>query len=437
MVKTMLEIALVLLAMVQPEAPTSPVSAPPAPSAPPAKVGAFELFPQSAGALATYLENINTLDSSCLQPGALISRDPISDAAQWTKEQIARSGFEYLLYQSYNVTTMTERAQGDATIQAYTFQFFGNLHVYNSPSGSGWVTTELNGGSGLGVNFEEQNPQANAGTQSNPSGVWLPPSFWAAEIAWAMSMAEGKVVVVAGQVDQSNYLDTNTYSQNQYGQLMNEIFINSAVLPLPYNNIGVNVQWQPAESFYAMLGIGANNQLPADSPFSELGVSNVSYIAELGFICDDTLGLGKGVYRVQPFVATVEGETGVGVGLNIEQSLGKDSPLGVFGRFGVSQDRVATVGGASAQAAAGLAVMAPFAKTGPFSGANNNYIGLAGKWTRAAVTDQDEYGLEATYNLQVTPTVALQPDVQVIFDPVNNPGADVMVIVQFQVNVTF
>ena len=46
----------------------------------------------------------------------------------------------------------------------------------------------------------------------------------------------------------------------------------------------------------------------------------------------------------------------------------------------------------------------------------------------------NEYGFETTYVLQLTPLATLQPDLQVIWNPANNPNADHNIIFQLQLN---
>src|SRR6185369_15922351 len=111
-------------------------------------------------------------------------------------------------------------------------------------------------------------------------------------------------VLVAGQVDQSNYIDANTYANNSQGQFLNSAFVNSSVLPFSFNNLGLNLQYQPGERWYLLFGTGANNQAPGHSPFDNLSFKNWSYLFEFGLTPADVMGLGPGVYRLQPFVAS-------------------------------------------------------------------------------------------------------------------------------------
>ena len=282
----------------------------------------------------------------------------------------------------------------------------------------------------------------NLGTIVNPDAtVFGPNGGWISELAWQQSLADGKVVMLAGLVDQSNYLDANNYANNSQGQFLNSALVNSMVLPFPFNNLGLNLQWQPTEAWYAMLGTGANNQLPGNSPFANLSFNNWSYLFEFGLTPKNVLGLGPGNYRLQPFVATVNGVTQEGVGLNVGQQLGKDSPFAWFGRFGVGGSQV-TLDGAAAQIATGFAMEAPLKHAGLVPKLSNDYLGAAFIWSQPSAVMQpaahsNEYGFETTYVLQLTPLASIQPDLQVIWNPADNPNANYNVIFQLQLNLTW
>src|SRR5262249_17322644 len=61
-----------------------------------------------------------------------------------------------------------------------------------------------------------------------------------------MSFADGRLAAVAGLIDETNYFDLNTYANTAYGQMLNDGFVNSDVFPMPENNLGFNVSWQPS-----------------------------------------------------------------------------------------------------------------------------------------------------------------------------------------------
>ena len=403
-----------------------------------------EWFPSTPPVLMPYLAGLDDFGNTALQEGALSPREPQSMLAQKAKYALSEVGLRYGFWQSLTMVSMSDVASGSSALQYYTATFVGKWAVteVTNAGRAGWLSTEANLQLGLSKDSRTQSPQGNLGTIANPLGtVFGPDGGWISELAWQQSLAHGKVVVVAGLVDQSNYLDANNYANNSQGQFLNGALVNSGVLPIPYNNLGLNLQWQPTEAWYAMLGMGANNQLPGNSPFANVSADNWSYLFEFGLTPEDVLGLGPGNYRLQPFVATLNGVTQEGIGLNVGQQLGKASPFAWFGRFGVGGSRV-TRDGAATQVATGFAMEAPLKHAGVLPRLSNDYLGAGFIWSRPSAVMQpvahtDEYGFEATYVLQLTPLASIQPDVQVLWNPANNPEADHNIIFQLQLNLTW
>jgi porin len=121
--------------------------------------------------------------------------------------------------------------------------------------------------------------------------------------------------------------------------------------------------------------------------------------------------------------------------LNLEQQLGKDNPMGVFVRTGWTSDGLAPVQNGSACFAAGFVCDGP--SESPLLRTEQAYFAAGVYWLQVPGTGlvrQDEYGLEFTYVLQLTETLTLQPDLQFVFDAVNNPVADANTIFTIQLN---
>ena len=140
-------------------------------------------------------------------------------------------------------------------------------------------------------------------------------------------------------------------------------------------------------------------------------------------------------------MATVDGVTQPGVGLNVQQQLGTNSPFAWFGRFGVGGSRV-TLDGAAAQVATGLAMKAPLQYVGVCPKLSSDYAGVGFIWSRASAAmepaaHQNEYGLETMYVLQLTPLTSIQPDLQVIWNPAGNADAEYNLVFQLQLNLTW
>ena len=401
-------------------------------------------FPPTPPVLAPYLGNLDEFGNTAVQLGALISTDPLSQMAQAGKYALSGLGLRESFYQSLTPVWMSGTASGSSTLEYYAADFLGKWAVFEVPHGgpAGWLSTEVNVQLGLSPASRTQSPQENLGALVNPqANVFGPNGVWMSELAWQQSLLEGRLVLLAGLVDQGNYLDANSYANNSQGQFLNGAFVNSSVLPLPSNNLGLSVQWQPSNLWYLLFGTGANNQSPGQSPFQALALHDWSYLLELGLTPNNVLGLGPGVFRLQPFLATVSGQTQAGLGLNVQQQLGPNSPFACFARAGVSGSQVA-LGGASAQVSGGLVLVAPLKQAGLISRFSNDLLGAGFVWSQASTTTQtvcheNEYALETFYALQLTPTIKLQPDVQVVWNRAFSPDSGPAFVCQLQVNIAW
>ncbi|MFO1461948.1 MAG: carbohydrate porin [Verrucomicrobiota bacterium] len=402
-----------------------------------------EWFPSTPPVLPAYLANIDEFGNTALQPGALFNLAPVSSALQSAKMELSEAGLRYNFYQSVTIASVSGPTYGGNALQYYTATYLGKWAVSENPSWgtASWLSTEFNAQRGLSSQSRSQSLQGSLGSVVNPNAtVFGPNGLWVSELAWQQSLMGGDLVVLAGQLDQSNYIDSNLYANNSQGQFLNSAFVNSEVLPITYNNLGMNLQYQPGTNGYVLLGIGANSQSAGQSPFTQLGFRGVSYLLEFGWTPGDVLGLGAGVYRLQPFVATVGGVTQAGVGVNLQQRLGKQSPFGWFGRFGVGGTAV-TVNGASAEVASGVLLQAPLQGAGLCPGRSNDSLGMGFVWSRPSnagnnVSNNNEYGLEGVYVLQLTPLITLEPDLQVLWNPATAPGAQRNIVFQLELNLT-
>ena len=404
----------------------------------------LQWFPATPPVLAPYLGNLDEFGNTAVQPGAFFPTDPLSQTAQAGKYWLSGLGLCESFYQSLTTVQMSDTASGSSALQYYAVDFLGKWAVFEVPHGgpAGWLSTEVNVQLGLSSASRTQSPQGNLGTVVNPqANVFGPNGVWMSELAWQQSLLDGQLVLLAGLVDQGNYLDANSYANNSQAQFLNGAFVNNSVLPLPSNNLGLSAQWQPTSSWYVLFGTGANNQPPGQSPFQALGLHGWSYLLELGLTPKNVLGLGPGAYRLQPFLATVSGQTQAGLGLNAQQQLGPNSPFACFARAGVSGSQV-TLGGASAQVSGGLVMAAPLKQAGLVPKLSNDLLGLGLVWSQASATTQtvcheNEYGLETFYALQLTPTIKLQPDLQVVWNRAFSRDAGPTFVCQLQINIAW
>src|SRR5262249_7462119 len=229
-------------------------------------------------------------------------------------------------------------------------------------------------------------------------------SFRVPELAWQQSFDAGHIVLLAGMINQANYLDANGYANNGRGQFVNSALINSMVLPLPAYNYGFNLQWQPTSEWYTLLGYSVGNAGAGENPGTDFSWANWSLEWEIGYATQDFLGLGPGVYRVQPFIGRSssaeqadgqpEGRPAAssdhrGLGVNLQQRLGVSSPFGWFGRFGVANSQVS--GSAKAQVGTGFVMQAPLHYAGWVPQLTNDLAGVGFVWSQPSSTTKTVY----------------------------------------------
>ena len=397
-------------------------------------------FPSQPSTLAAYLGGIDAYGTNALQPDSTFPKDPLSRWVQEFKLELSQIGLQETLYQSVSLVQLGDPVAGQSTLEYYAATFQGKWAVATTPSGTAtWLSFEMDAQTGLSSTSRTQTPQANLGSLVNPQanvsgfrGVWM------SELAGQIASSDGNFVLVAGLLDQANYLDVNAYANNSQSQFVNNALLNNSALPLPPNNLGLNLQWQPSSLIYLLLGTSANNQTPGQAPTSDLSFDNWSYLGELGFTPTNVFGLGPGTYRLQPFLATVQSHTQAGLGVNLQQQLGPTSPWGVFGRFGVSGTQVA-IQNVGWQGSTGIALTDPLQSSGLISSTSSDVLGLGWVWSQAARSSPqlyhaNEYALELFYSWQLTPTIKVQPDVQLYWNAAYRPDSGVTTVWQLQVN---
>jgi porin len=370
--------------------------------------------------LAPYLASINLLPANADMPGSLFPGDPVSEANAHVKRALLEQGFTYTLFQSFGMSVTPSRVRDPAVGGLWSGQGFGFLEVFDhsrSGGSAGWVSAEINWVVGLGGSVDHEDPSARIGTVNQPQGLLSGQGFWIGELAWQQSFFDGTLVATVGMIDQQNYIDVNTFANNQFTQLMNNAFVNSEVIAAPAQGLGFNLAWQPSDWFYAVYGTFTTASTPGSAPFANLRTDDWGNQLELGLITDDFLGMGRNVFRVQPFMATVDGVTSGGFGINVEQTFGgEDGRLGWFGRYGICNPAVALNGFAS-QLSTGLALEAPPDGDHLMAGEADRWA-LGFFWGRPfqdGVHLPDEYGIELLYSLQLTPTLTIRPDLQLIW----------------------
>jgi hypothetical protein len=119
------------------------------------------------------------------------------------------------LFQTLTFVDMADVVQGDGAISYYFYDLTAKWALFDAPGAglAGWLSAEVVAKTGLGTAGQTQSAQSNLGTLTDPTGFWLPLNgFQLPELAWQQSLRRGEVVLLAGILDQSNYLDWNAYA---------------------------------------------------------------------------------------------------------------------------------------------------------------------------------------------------------------------------------
>ena len=404
-----------------------------------AELSGWEWFPSTPQHFAPYLDSIFVPGNTCIQPSDIVSHDGISTTAQMLKSRLSRIGLQYNMVLSANYTGITPKSNGGKNnFTSTNNSVSGVWYLLKKKDNSQGLFLSFEADWGHGFNFNENRSSAQntIGSLSNPqgslrggNGLYMP------NLALGYSAFDGKWLGMVGTLDTSNFLDQNTYSADWNGNLMNEAFNLNPCLPLEEANWGYLTAWQPCKNFYAMYATTGCNTPVNHNPFHNISRHAWVHLTEMGYITDDFMGLGEGTYRLQHTITRYKGETGFGIACNIQQQLGHGSPLGFFSRCGWMDTDAATVSNVRAAATAGLVLQAPFRSNGWGSKANNDQLALGFLWERAATSQhkhKDEYGLELSAVVQITPTFFIQPDIQWIFNPVNQTDKSSELIFQLQ-----
>jgi porin len=397
----------------------------------------FQFFPSGQPPLMSYLASVDEFGNTAIRPGALFFFVPLEAPVQGGKYWLSEYGFRYSLQQTITFVNMTDVKEGNSKLEYYTCDFKSKWNVFNAPAAGndGWISSQIEAKSGLQSAGAAQSAKSNLGTLTDPTGIWSDINgFRLPELAWQQSARDGEIVLVAGMVSQRNYIDGNAYADTGRGKFINSALIHSQVLPLAQYNFGANLQWQPADEWYAMAGGSMGGNQAGNAPWTDYSSENWSMPLEFGYAPRNFFNLGPGVYRIQPFAAEADGTTGGGLCFDLQQQLGSDSPWGWFGRYGFGGDKV--TGGAATQAGTGFVLQGPFEHF-LLQRTSNDFLGVGFVWSEPSATSktvyhENEYVLETVYSLQLTPTIKLQPDFQMIWDPTFHQDANQATVFQIQ-----
>lgn len=385
--------------------------------------------PSTPGAL---LNDLDMIGSEYGDDSVPFPHDPVSDWLTDFHTNLAKSRIQYFIEQSYSRSWFGHAAEGFPSGQNwYKLHAHVGLNLVTSERHQGtWIKAEVSGSSALDPRSRETTMDDTLGSLSNTDcDIYRDDFYYMPELLLSQGFDDGRSVLMLGVVNQTNYIDTNSYANTSFGQFTAGPFVNNLVLPLGESNFGFMLQRQMGDQWIIQLG---GNMLDCESgqnPFRRTTGKAFNLIGEISWTCEDVMGIGRGTHRLEPFMFHSDGENHAGIGYNAEQDLGK-SPFAVFFRAGWSCASSDNPGGAMAQVSGGLIVKKPFSIITGLNEADSNYLGLALAVVKpeAGILESDESDerikphnreitFQCVYCCAVTPYFFIEPSYQLTRHP--------------------
>lgn len=239
------------------------------------------------------------------------------------------------------------------------------------------------------------------------------------QLYWEQGSLKDRLVYRLGKMDPESIYDRSRFvSANE--AFLNRAFSTTLAMPVPTTGLGGAVAISPITNTYIVGGVHDANG--TKTSLGEIDKGELFTAVELGV----APGYGKpgmGLYHVTLWHSDAREAanipSGRGIALTLQQELGPNGDIVPFFRYSYGDGGATTVRQAIA---VGLGLEKPFDQ-------NNDLIGIGFSWGEPSdSTLRDQYVLEIFYRVQVTPHTNLSPDIQVIFDPSENPAEDTIVV---------
>jgi hypothetical protein len=207
--------------------------------------------------------------------------------------------------------------------------------------------------------------------------------------------------VTIGHLDLTNYFDRNAVANDETFAFISDALVNSQVLGLANNGLGLAVVFDPKRSYNFKLGVQQSEDDPNNPVATNLS-SNLFSLAEFEYIATP-FGLPEGHYRVWGRLDNSTGGDRTAWGVSVDQKVTPTVTL--FGRYGdgdVGEERVRFF-------SAGVGFQSPFA----FNPLDAWGIGYA----QTEIKNGPNQKLaEAFYNLYLTDALRLSFMLQYAYD---------------------
>lgn len=221
--------------------------------------------------------------------------------------------------------------------------------------------------------------------------AWLRSEFW-----------KRRIRLIIGEIDLSNYFDTNRVANDETSQFITSAFVNNPVLENPVNGPGLSLSFDPGGNFY--IGGGAQNESNSGS----LRYKDIYSIIETGARLH-WFFQREGNYKIWVRNHGDSAGSSDALGISMDQRL--SSQWFWFARWGATERGIA--GRESAWSSG-------FAEAGPFGRVGDQWGAAVGQFEKRTVGREGVVDL--FYRVFLTDHLTFTPLVQSIFDSVKEGG---------------
>ena len=351
----------------------------------------------------------------------MFSRDEPRGFARYPEDVYAYMQESNGLYLQLTSTTVLQSASSSKTdldtLTNTAYSFGGGLLLSESSAVSWWVR----GGRPLGEP-RNANLSQNIGSLLDVNGSLEDDDIYLRELYWAYGTV-GRFRLSLGFVDSSYRYDFNRMANDDAGNFLSSALINSPSIPFPESSLAVDANWQLTPTINVHAGVYQADCDEFDC-FDVLGDGNYFMPAEV-VVRKPAGRFGEGNYRFLAYYKDAKDKSGGGASISIDQQIGNWIP---FMRLSVSDSDVALI---KRFISLGVGYRAPFARAWDRIG-----IGVA-RGTPSDSSKRTESLVELFWLFQLNPYVAITPDVQIVFDPADNPDKDRVTVLGVRLQLDF
>jgi porin len=258
-----------------------------------------------------------------------------------------------------------------------------------------------------------------------PTGVPFSDADWLlTNLFWKQQVTD-RATLMFGQLDPTDYLDV--YGMvNPWVDFTNLAFLTNPTIPAPNQGLGAALGARLSDHFYLVAGFSDSNA-NADEPFDDpFGEGEFFTHGEIGWTsAPDRVYYDN--FHITGWHSNEREKAGIpeGWGLTFSGSWFFDDRWMPFLRAGYADGGGSLLEGT---VAVGLGML--FRK--------NDLLGIGLSWGRPQTDDAgDQYTMEFFYRVQLLPSLAITPDVQLIIDPPSNHGKNVIAVFGIRARLAF